>query len=107
MCTKIKTLDITAKQWFDKVNGNSYFSARVTVNYAQDDEKTIYVPFQYGYGDHYRTVAFEALQKNGIIPPLQLMRSDWRYYQDNGIIARHSKQEKCLKRDVIAWGIIG
>ena len=38
----------TAKEWFDDVNGNSYWSARV-----EDIEKDItYIfPFQYGYGD--------------------------------------------------------
>ena len=29
----MKTLDINAREWFDKVNGNSYFSAQIVVDY--------------------------------------------------------------------------
>ncbi len=100
----IKTLDITAKEWRDKVNGNSYFSAQITVNFGMEDESSIFLPFQYGYGDHYRDMAFKALQDNGLIPAGQDRIVSWRYYQENNIIARHTKHEKCLKRDVIAWG---
>ena len=42
--TTIKTIDIQAKEWFDKVNGNSYFSAIATINYGLQDQKTINVP---------------------------------------------------------------
>ena len=43
---------IHAKKWFDKVNGNTYHSVRVLDTVRQLQLK---VPFQYGYGDHYRT----------------------------------------------------
>ena len=29
------------KEWFDKVNGNSYFSSDVTLNYGMNNQKTI------------------------------------------------------------------
>jgi hypothetical protein len=38
---KIKTIDITALEWFDKVNGNSYFSATVTLNFGMKDQKIL------------------------------------------------------------------
>lgn len=47
----IKTLDVQGKSWFDKVNGNSYFSSVITIDYGMDTEKTIKVPFSYGYGN--------------------------------------------------------
>jgi len=99
----IKTLDISAKEWFDKVNGNSYFSAQITINYGMKTAKIIYLPFQYGYGDHFRDMAFKKLQELGYITATERI-SYWRAYQEQNIIARHTKQEKCLKRDVIAWG---
>ena len=102
---KVRTLDITAKEWFDKVNGNSYFSARVTVNFGMKGERTIVLPWQYGYGDHYRDMAFKALQNAGIIPKTDERQSYWQYYQDNNIIASYSKHEGCLKRDMVAFGI--
>jgi hypothetical protein len=68
----------TAKEWFDKVNGNSYWSARV-----EDIEKDItYIfPFQYGYGD-------QSLQ--------EVMRAlNLSHYEHEKV--KHIKIEKCLK----------
>lgn len=59
---RIKTIDIQSKEWFDKVNGNSYFSAIITINLGMPDAHNIYVPFQYGYGSQYEYTAFKALQ---------------------------------------------
>lgn len=52
----LKTIDIQAYEWFDKVNGNSYFAAIVTTNFGLSDKKQVKLPFQYGYGDHYIAV---------------------------------------------------
>ena len=98
---KIKTIDVNAKEWFDKVNGNSYFSARVCMNYGMPSETSFNIPFEYGYGDHYRDVAFKELQKRGYIKDVPELTSHWRYYQDNNITARHNKQENCLKRELL------
>lgn len=100
---KIKTIDVQAKEWFDKINGNSYFSAVITLNFGMEDQKTIGVPFQYGYGDTYRQEAFEQLVKDGYIFPTDKQHTLWQYCQDNNIILRHSKKEKCLKREVVAF----
>lgn len=104
----IKTIDIQAKEWFDRANGNSYFSARVTLNYGLPDEKTICLPFQYGYGDHFNDVAGRELLRLGLVPLTQYgngsVESLWRYCRENGIVLRSNKQEKCLKRDVKGWG---
>lgn len=95
----MKTLDVNAKEWFDKVNGNSYFSAVVTIDYGMDSEKSFTLPFQYGYGEHYLEMAKETLIKEGIVKfdenvPL------WSYCRDNGIILRKTKQENCRKKDL-------
>ena len=100
----IKTVDVYAKEWLDRVNGNSYFSCHVTLKFSMPDEKTVVMPFQYGYGDHYRDMAFQELQKRGYIPEQGEYKAHWVYYAEHNIIARHYKQEKCLKRDVIAFG---
>ena len=96
----MKTIDVNAKEWFDKVNGNSYFSMNVTIDYGTETEQSFYVPVQYGYGDHYRDEAFKELQERKIIPKQDKVSSYWQYYRDNNIIARHYKQEKCLKREL-------
>ncbi len=74
-----------AKEWFDKVNGNSYWSARV-----EDIETDItYVfPFQYGYGD-------QSLQE--VMKALNLS-----HYEHEKV--KHIKMEKCLKKEVVEHG---
>ncbi len=100
----IKSIDVQAKEWFDKANGNSYFSAQVTVNFGLSDQQIIYVPYQYGYGDQYTYEAFKAIQAANLIPAQDSMQSPWRYYEAHGIISRNTKHEKCTKKDVIYWG---
>ena len=97
---QVKTIDVNAKEWFDKLNGNSYFSAKVTINYGSKSASYIYLPFQYGYGDHYRDMAFRELINRGIIKNAGERVSHWQYYKDNNIIARHSKQEDCKKKEL-------
>lgn len=96
----IKTIDVQAKEWFDRLNGNSYFSAIATINFGMEDQKVINVPFQYGYGDSYIHASFEQLQKDGILNDNITIYAPWRYCEANNIILRHNKKEKCLKSEV-------
>ena len=100
---KIKTIDVDAKEWYDKVNGNSYCSVIVTVNYRLKGEQTFKVPFQYGYGEFYIQAAGELLVKEKIVN-MDKRTALWRYCEENNIILRTSKQENCLKREVVAYG---
>lgn len=98
----MKTIRVHAKEWFDKANGNSYFSARIYI----DDKQVAVLPFQYGYGDHYVDMANRYLIDNEIIGgwfnehkgganlPL------WRYCNDNNIHLFSTKEEGCLKREL-------
>lgn len=99
---KIKTIDVQAKEWFDKVNGNSYFGALVTINYGMKTQKQFSLPFQYGYGDHYKEMAKDELVKRKLIKA-ESNQELWRYCQDNNIILRASKHENCRKRDVLRY----
>ena len=96
----MKTIDIIAKEWFDKANGNSYFSMNVTIDYGMETEESFFVPMQYGYGDHYRDEAFRELQERGYIPVQENKIPYWQYFRDNNITARYYKQEGCKKRDL-------
>ncbi|KKK42276.1 hypothetical protein LCGC14_2168950 [marine sediment metagenome] len=96
---KIKTIDVNALEWFDKVNGNSYFSAEVVLNYMLSDEVILKLPFQYGYGDHYNDVAMDEIVKK-----LDINydgRRLWKFCEENNIILRTSKKENCLKKELI------
>lgn len=97
---KIKTIDITALEWFDKVNGNSYFAGTVTVNYGLPDAKELKMPFRYGYGDHYKDMGFELLRKQGIVTDAEPMERLWKYCDRMKIILRYNKHENCKKREL-------
>jgi hypothetical protein len=103
MKTKVNTIDVMAKEWLDKVNGNSYFSARVTVNFGTEKEKTFMLPFQYGYNDSYMDAAKNRLAKEGYINDPEHTHL-WMWCRDNNVILRTYKTENCKKGDVIAWG---
>ena len=113
---KIKTIDIYAKEWFDRINRNSYFSAEVILNYKlkeirkyfefaqgfniiQDKEKVITIPFQYGYNDRYIEEATAVLMKNNYIKPKRHLVL-WRYCEENGIILRTYKQRNCKRQEL-------
>ena len=59
----LKTVDIEAFEHFDKINGNSYFSALVTLNSGLENEEIHAIPFQYGYGSQFEHEAKELLKK--------------------------------------------
>ena len=77
----------TTKEWFDKINGNSYFASQV-----EDIERdiTYKFPFQYGYGSQSEYVIERAL---GIKHELGKPR-----------IIEHKKIVDCKKREVDSFG---
>ena len=96
----IKTVDVQAREWFDKVNGNSYFSTDITVNYGLNNAVSFYLPMQYGHGDHYRYEAFEEIKKRlKCFNKAKIPQSYWNTYEQFKIIARHSKRN-VLKREL-------
>lgn len=54
-----------AVRWFDRVNGNTYHSVRIT---RFRDGATITKHWEYGYGDHYRQTALELMAENKWLP---------------------------------------
>ena len=96
--TQVNTIDINAKEWFDKVNGNSYFAGSVTLNFGQPDAITLNMPFQYGYGDSYQYAAIKALNEAGHITATHT--TDLRA---NGIILRSNIQRGCKKRELMQY----
>jgi len=92
-----KTIDINAKEWFDKVNGNSYFCGTITINYGLKTEQTLLMPIQYGYGSQYEQKA------KSILVFYKIIKDCWSLYsycKDNKIILRSTLIENCLKREL-------
>lgn len=58
-------ITITAKRWFQKSYGNTYHSVLVEKISGEGEaykaEKIGYIPFRYGYGDHYLNTAASIL----------------------------------------------
>lgn len=101
---KVKTIDINCLSWFDRINGNSYFAATVIVNYQMKTEQRFILPFQYGYGDHYKSEAAKLLDEKRVIKLGSYSngskKSLWQYCDENKIILRASKVENCKKSDL-------
>jgi hypothetical protein len=97
---KTKTIDIQAKEWFDKVNGNSYFAGTITLNYGTETEEIFLMPFQHGYGSQYEHEAKAILtQFNKISTDYESL---YTYCKRVGIILRRNIERNCLKRDLKA-----
>lgn len=102
--TQIKTIDVNCKEWFDKVNGNSYFAGTIIINYGRKNEIEINLPFQYGYGDFYRYQALRAIQKElNCLKTKDISNSYYSAYSKYKIKATHTKKENCLKRELMAY----
>ena len=79
------SLTIIGRRWFQKSYGNTYNTAQIIVD-GETVEKT---PRQYGYGDHYLTIAAQALERRGL---LTLRHYDngsfeplWQWAEANGV----------------------
>ena len=93
---EIKTIDINCLEWFDKVNGNSYFAGSVTVNYGMKDQRVINMPLQYGYGSAYECEAIRVLFNAGLLSSLPSMYE----LKEMGVIIRSSIAHNCKKREL-------
>lgn len=96
----INHISVHGKQWFDKVNGNSYCASRVTIYYSDNSETLIKTPFTYGYGNYYLQASGKELHKLGIIelPYLE------RFCRENNISLSCMKQDNCKKSETKEWG---
>ena len=73
-----RSLFIEGREWFDKVNGNSYFSARIWV----DGGQVAILTFQYGYGDQFIYEAQKKLLELGYLPQENKNSGLWSIAKD-------------------------
>ena len=103
--SQLKNIDINAKEWRDKINGNSYFSSDVTLNYGMQNEETIKLPFQYGYSDHYVYQSLREIQK--LFPKSKWFKENllgkYQIQKEYKIIIRNNIKTNCLKRELNKW----
>jgi hypothetical protein len=93
---------VNAARWRDRINGNTYHSVRIT---RCEDGVQIVSRMQYGYGDHYRQTALEAMDNAGWLP--EGYTGDMRYiYERENEYPISWNVTDGLKRNCIANGII-
>ena len=93
---KTNKIIITAKEWFDKVNGNSYFAVKIEL-----ENETLFIPFSYGYDDSYLYESINLLIKNKYLPTtVKDSRALHHYCNDNKIVLHYGIQRNCLKRQL-------
>ena len=94
----IKTIDVITKTWFDKVNGNTYFAQKITINRGRKNECVIFNPFQYGYS------SYDHFAKKFVMEKMNLktnLVNDWNLCSTHGKIRFYNEVIKnCKKRDL-------
>ena len=91
----MKTIDVHTKEWWDKVNGNTYFASLVTIDFGLPTEKQIKIPFQYGYGSMHEQEACKAINKEYKTNYTHL----W-HVKNDGIILSVWVKDKCKKSEL-------
>tara|TARA_R100000655_G_scaffold93035_1_gene134267 strand:- start:359 stop:676 length:318 start_codon:yes stop_codon:yes gene_type:complete len=91
----INKINIRAKEWFDNLNGNSYFSGTITI----DDKETFLIPFCYGYGSQYEQEA------KAILTQFNKISCDYgqnlrTYCKENNIEFISNIIKNCLKKEL-------
>lgn len=83
-----RSIFVQAREWFDKVNGNTYFDADVWV----DGKPICTLGMTYGYGDQFEYAASEALVKRGYLPA-EMEGRNIRWAKDLGLDVYTTRRE--------------
>lgn len=94
-------LTIIGRRWFDRVNGNTYFSAVGLIN----GREVVSIPYEYGYGDHYADRVFQEMEKQGYCPDVEHYNNGsserhWQYCSRKGITKYFSVSDVSRKKDL-------
>ena len=100
----IIAIEVRGKEWWDKLNGNSYWASVVTLTDSDHKTHVFSIEFQYGYGDFYIQQSVKILKELRYIDDCDQPRSQGVYSGGRRVIWTTSMQTGCKKRDVVAWG---
>ncbi len=92
---KTRSITIIGRRWFERTNGNTYFSAEIHVN----GEMVHKIDFQYGYGSQYSAEAGRWLAENGYLKmePCEML---WSHCKDRKIQLIDSVTDVQRKKDL-------
>lgn len=80
---ELRSVFIEGRLWFDKINGNTYFSNRVWVN----GKVTFEMPMEYGYDLQHVNRAIQELFERGYLPKVETFRTPylWQIREEMGV----------------------
>lgn len=98
---KPQVVMVVGRRWFDRVNGNTYFSASMWVDGVAAEG----IDYDYGYGEHYLDMALNKLEEAGLIPPRERhshggREAPWRWAERTGIRLVNDVSDVRCKRDL-------
>lgn len=99
--TKIQSITVMGRRWFERNGGNTYHTVTILVNgepvYTSDD-------MVYGYGDQYVQTAADWLEENGYIEREEHSNGNkaalWVHCRENDIQLHYSASDVSRKRDL-------
>lgn len=100
--TKGDNITILGRRWFDRINGNTYFSSVGLINGNEVAE----IPFEYGYGNQYVDSMFNLLFKLGYCPDRETYNNNrgteafWKYCDRKGITKYVTHSDVNRKKDL-------
>jgi hypothetical protein len=89
---------VNAVKWFDKVNGNTYHSVRITQ--TKDNKIFVSDPCVYGYDSAYRQTALKIMFENNLFPKKYNNKNYYLYERENNYPILWECSDG-LKRDMI------
>lgn len=95
------SITIIGRRWFDKVTGNTYFSAVGLVNGIE----VVSIPFEYGYGNQYEDAIYNKLYAAGYCSDRENYANGsreafWNYCSRKGIKKYVSHSDVSRKKDL-------
>jgi hypothetical protein len=98
----MKTLRVEGRRWFNRLKGNTYYSARCYL----DDKYVGGIDYGYGYDEQYLWDAFKWLEANGHITPPRLtngreyVEAPWQWAERVGVKLLSSAVDVKRKKDL-------
>lgn len=99
-----KHIKIEGRRWFDKVNGNTYHTARILL----DGVESIGVGYSYGYDQQYVDSAFSVLEGANLIRPRERYQNGvhepiWEWAERMGVKVEYSAVDVNSRGGLHAW----
>jgi len=96
-----KSVTIIGRRWFDRIYGNTYFSAAILVN----GETVHTIDFEYGHDGQYEQSAMDWLDASGLVAPRKQYangghEATWQWAEREGITFESHVSDVSRKKDL-------